>query len=157
MDYVDYSYILRLGSSLELFSEIRRGLFRSRCPICGDSKRRKNLARFFIFDTGDSKPRAYCHNCGFSSNLPFLLKSLNPGLFSEYRLEKFSNKILDKKEQIDYKLKSDTSKKPEDHKKSTEIYQLPSCLPSNEIQSSKDFMDLRKIPDHIRPYLIFYY
>lgn len=154
MDHVDYSFILRLGSRLELFSEVRRGLFRSRCPFCGDSKKRKSLSRLYIFETPESA-RAYCHNCGFSGNIAFLIKSIDSEMFKEYRLEKFGSKAKKDTRQIERKLQTFTRKTFIKHQKDLEIYQLPNCFPASEISTSKEFLQLRSIPEYLYPYLFY--
>lgn len=154
MDHVDYSFILRLGSRLELFSEVRRGLFRCRCPFCGDSKKRKNLSRLYIFETPESA-RAYCHNCGFSGNVAFLLKSIDGELFKEYRLEKFGSKARKDTRQIENKSQTFTQRRFQRNQKEQEIYQLPSCFPASEIAASAEFLQRRHIPEHLHKHLFY--
>ena len=154
MDHVDYSFILRLGSKLQLFTEVRRGLFRSRCPFCGDSKKKQSLSRLYIFETQESA-RAYCHNCGFSGNFSFLLKSIDGELFKEYRLEKFGSKAKKDTRQFESKLRTFTGKTLARNQKDREIYQLPTCFPASEITLSSEFLSRRNIPEHLHQHLFY--
>lgn len=86
-------FIYRLSSSLKNFKWKDNGANFS-CPICGDSKKNSTKARGYIF-LKENLYRYFCHNCGFSSNFSFFLKTVNVSLHSEYLRELFR---LDKKE-----------------------------------------------------------
>lgn len=90
MHYVDYKYIRLIGGQLEQFKELGNGVYQFRCPICGDSKKKKSKIRGYIF--GDDSPRFMCHNCGASSGLAAFIKHINPSLFLEYKVERFNKK-----------------------------------------------------------------
>lgn len=53
-----------------------------------DSQKDLRKARGYIFSRKD-KSTFSCHNCGASMGLPWFLKTVNPGLADEYRMEKF--------------------------------------------------------------------
>jgi hypothetical protein len=95
MNHVDYKYIQLIGSRLNLFKCVGNDVYSFRCPVCKDSKKKENKKRGFIF--GHDNPRFLCHNCGASSSLPNFIKYLDPTLFLDYKLERFSNNDSSKK------------------------------------------------------------
>ena len=95
--YVEIKYLNLLSPRLPLFKQKKRNLWNFRCPVCGDSQKHKNKARGFVFETkGDLLYK--CHNCGVSMPIPKLIEKLDPQLYKEYRLEKFTD---GKKKKID--------------------------------------------------------
>ena len=73
---------------MEKFKKVRDNLWNFRCPICGDSKKRKNKARGFIY----RKKASFfykCHNCGVGLTFNNFLKQINHGLHTEYLVEKY--------------------------------------------------------------------
>ena len=95
--YVEIKYLNLLSPRLQLFKQKKNNLWNFRCPICGDSQKHKNKTRGFVFETkGDLLYK--CHNCGVSMPLPKLIETLDPQLYKEYRLEKFTD---GKKKKID--------------------------------------------------------
>ena len=88
--HVEIKYLNLLSTRLEKFKQKKPYLWNFRCPICGDSQRNKNKARGFIFQLkGDLLYK--CHNCQISVPFPKLLSDLDPVLYKEYRMEKFTS------------------------------------------------------------------
>ena len=88
MSFVDQKYINLCTSRVEKFKKVRDNLWNFRCPICGDSKKRKNKARGFIY----RKKASFfykCHNCGVGLTFNNFLKQINHGLHTEYLVEKY--------------------------------------------------------------------
>jgi len=88
MSFVDQKYINLCTSRVEKFKKVRDNLWNFRCPICGDSKKRKNKARGFIY----RKKASFfykCHNCGIGLTFNNFLKNINHGLHTEYLVEKY--------------------------------------------------------------------
>ena len=88
MSYIDQKYINLCTSRVEKFKKVRDNLWNFRCPICGDSKKRKNKARGFVY----RKKASYfykCHNCGVGLTFNNFLKHIDHGLYTEYRVEKY--------------------------------------------------------------------
>ena len=88
MSYIDQKYINLCTSRVEKFKKVRDNLWNFRCPICGDSKKRKNKARGFIY----RKKASFfykCHNCGIGLTFNNFLKNINHGLHTEYLVEKY--------------------------------------------------------------------
>jgi len=89
MDYIDTKYIQLVSASLENFKNKGNGTYNFRCVYCGDSQTNKTKARGYIFQK-EGNPIYKCHNCGKGATLPNFLKHVNPQLYKEYALEKFS-------------------------------------------------------------------
>ena len=88
MSFIDQKYINLCTSRVEKFKKVRDNLWNFRCPICGDSKKRKNKARGFIY----RKKASFfykCHNCGVGLTFNNFLKQINHGLHTEYLVEKY--------------------------------------------------------------------
>ena len=88
MSYIDQKYINLCTSRVEKFKKVRDNLWNFRCPICGDSKKRKNKARGFVY----RKKASFfykCHNCGVGLTFNNFLKHIDHGLYTEYRVEKY--------------------------------------------------------------------
>ena len=88
MSYIDQKYINLCTSRVDKFKKVRDNLWNFRCPICGDSKKRKNKARGFVY----RKKASYfykCHNCGVGLTFNNFLKHIDHGLYTEYRVEKY--------------------------------------------------------------------
>lgn len=92
---IDKLYVNFLSGRLERFKWVRPNVALCRCPYCGDGKK-GNRTRFYIYENVKHGGNAYnvdCKNCGFSMSFFSFLKGWDPGLFREYRLEKFREKF----------------------------------------------------------------
>ncbi len=90
MSYIDQKYINLCISRLERFKKVRNDLWNFRCPICGDSHKRKDKTRGYIY----KKKASYffkCHNCGAGQTFNNFLKTIDGMLHKEYTMEKFKN------------------------------------------------------------------
>ena len=87
--HVEIKYLNLLSPRLERFKQKKPYLWNFRCPVCGDSQKNKSKARGFVFQLkGDLLYK--CHNCQVSLPFAKLLKDLDPLLYKEYRMEKFT-------------------------------------------------------------------
>lgn len=90
MVYTDLKFISLLSVHFEKFTRKGPELFNMRCPLCGDSRSKKNKMRGYIYR--DKQKFAYkCWNCQASMWLGTLIKELNPTLYKEYLLETFAD------------------------------------------------------------------
>lgn len=90
MLWIDKIYAQRLSLYLRNFKQKGDYLWAFSCPICGDSAKNKSKTRGYIFR---QKTGLFyrCHNCGYSTNLGTLIKSIDSNLYSEYVLERFNS------------------------------------------------------------------
>ncbi len=88
--HVEIKYLNLLSVQLQKFKQKKPYLWNFRCPLCGDSQNNKNKARGFVFQLkGDLIYK--CHNCQVSLPFAKLLQDMNPSLYKEYRMEKFTS------------------------------------------------------------------
>ena len=90
MSYIDVKYIQLVGSRLSLFAKKKADLFNFRCPYCGDSQKRKNKARGYIFRVKNDYVYK-CHNCGVGKQFSTFLKDQDTFLHDQYVMEKFKD------------------------------------------------------------------
>ena len=90
MSYIDVKYIQLVGSRLSLFAKKKADLFNFRCPYCGDSQKRKNKARGYLFKVKNDFMYK-CHNCGVGRTLSNFLKDQDSFLHDQYVMEKFKD------------------------------------------------------------------
>ena len=86
--FTEIKYLNLLSARLPRFKQKKEFLWNFRCPLCGDSQRNKAKARGFVFQL-KGKLVYKCHNCGATMSFDKFLESQDPGLYKEYRLEKF--------------------------------------------------------------------
>ena len=90
MSYIDQKYINLCTSRVEKFKKVRDNLWNFRCPVCGDSHKRKDKARGYLYKKKNSFFYK-CHNCGAGNTFNNFLKTLDPMLHAEYLVEKYKN------------------------------------------------------------------
>ena len=88
MSYLDVKYIQLVSPRLSLFTKKKADLFNFRCPYCGDSQKRKNKARGYLFKIKNDFMYK-CHNCGVGRTLSNFLKDQDSFLHDQYIMEKF--------------------------------------------------------------------
>jgi len=138
--YVEIKYLNLLSTRLQRFKQKKPNLWNFRCPYCGDSQKNKSKARGFVFELkGDLLFK--CHNCQTSVPFPKLLQDMDPGLYKEYRMEKFQSP----KKNVDMrKVKKIVS--------STPVFKkdiLASLTPLDELNNShpaKEYILNRRLP-----------
>ena len=87
--FLDQKYISLISNRLPLFKKKDDYLYNCRCVICGDSSKNKRKTRGYFFKY-KSELRYKCHNCDASLSFGNFLKNLDPTLYSQYTLEKYS-------------------------------------------------------------------
>jgi len=96
-------YIQECG--LEGLVKVNQYIWKSRCPICGDSQKSKSKKRFYILL---SKNMVICHNCGKSLTIPHFLKDYYHSVYESYIHDNiFGNK---KETVVDFDVNSRTKK-----------------------------------------------
>ena len=73
---------------LTLFTKKKSDLFNFRCPYCGDSQKKKNKARGYLYKIKNDFVYK-CHNCGVSRTFSNFLKDQDSFLHDQYVMEKF--------------------------------------------------------------------
>lgn len=90
MYWVDTKYANLLGQQLEMFSvqKTEPYLANFRCPICGDSKKKKTKTRGYIY-TRENSMFFKCHNCAAGLSFGNFLRHCNSALHDQYMLERY--------------------------------------------------------------------
>jgi len=88
VSFLDVKYINLISPRLNLFSRKKADLYNFRCPYCGDSQKRRNKARGYLFKIKNDFVFK-CHNCGMGRTLSNFLKDQDSFLHDQYVMEKF--------------------------------------------------------------------
>ena len=143
MSYLDVKYISMVSASLQRFERKKEGLYNFRCPYCGDSQKRRDKARGYLF----KKKNDYvykCHNCGVGRTFTNFLKDQNKLLYDEYVLERYREGLTGKNTQTaspKFEFKQPVFKKSKQDIKLQKISEL------NNSHLARQYLEQRKIKD----------
>jgi len=87
---VDSKYIRLVAFRLRNFKQKKDYLWNFSCPVCGDSKKNLLKARGYVFQKGTDLFYT-CHNCGIGLSLGNFLKHIDPTIYKEYVLERYTS------------------------------------------------------------------
>jgi hypothetical protein len=105
---IDHEYINRINYRLENFKWKSPNLANFRCPICGDSSKKKNKSRGYFYIKGNHFS-FLCHNCGYSSTFQTFLKDFDQDVYTQYIIDKLKDEQnVTKKTTINKKPKPET-------------------------------------------------
>lgn len=102
--WIDVKYVNLLAPRLLRFKQKDEYLWNFRCPVCGDSKKRKNIARGYIYrkETGLF---VRCYNeCGYSTNLGNFIKFMDEELYKDYVFENYKDSGIPRSPHKDAKI-----------------------------------------------------
>ena len=154
MLWLDQKYASLVGVQLEQFKVTKTNPYnaRFRCPICGDSKQSKFKTRGHLYEHKDGILYK-CFNCGDSRSIGNFIRTINPPLFDQYRIERLRENGGGEREPLPFKAEIEKfSTRRIDHfdpfKELKKISQLKSEHPA------KHYVLNRKIPSsqHFRIY-----
>lgn len=141
MSYIDSKYIGLVSSRLEKFKKVKNNLYNFRCPYCGDSKKYKNKARGYIYQSKNDH-NFKCHNCGVSRSFTNFLKDIDTVLYDQYVLERYKNGLTGKNSNTpdpEFKFKAPTFTKTD--------LDLPKISELNKEHLARKYLEDRKIPE----------
>ena len=144
--YIDKNFINIAANQLDNFSWKKNNLANCRCPICGDSQKKKTKARMYFYEKG-TKYLVKCHNCGYAADMYGFLEQINPNLHKEYTIQIWKEKHGKQKKLIGESHMLSMMKKPEFKKKNQDL--LKTLTPVKELPSQHPcvkFIELRRIP-----------
>ena len=84
-------YIQKLAPSLPRFEKVKDGVYKFRCPFCGDSKKNPNKRSGYFYLINYSQ-NYRCFLCNHRSSLKNVLRVLKPELYREYMQGEISNR-----------------------------------------------------------------
>ena len=147
MNFIDSKYISLVSPQLGNFTQKKKSLYNFRCPYCGDSQKRKNKSRGYLFEYKDSFVFK-CHNCGVTKSFAKFLQDHSVGLYDQYLLERYKEGTTGKGRRVaNPKFEF---KKPEFKKmvtKETIFDSLPKLSDLNTTHPAKQYLLDRKIPE----------
>jgi transcription elongation factor Elf1 len=88
--YIDKKYLSLISSRLRNFKQRKENLWNFSCPYCGDSIRKKNKARGYIYKKQDNY-FYMCHNCNMSTTFGKFLEYLDVSQYKSYIFERYTN------------------------------------------------------------------
>ena len=147
--WIEQKYISLLSPKLDRFHRVRENLWTFRCPYCGDSQKSEMKTRgYFHLSTDQSYYIYKCHNCGFYTSFVKFLKSQDPFLFQEYKLENLKETNQINSTQTVYKSKPvEFNNKPK-----RKVKELPMTKMEDlkECHKAVQYLNSRKINDKYR-------
>lgn len=144
--YTDNKYIRLISSRLRNFKQKKDDLYNFSCPICGDSRKNLHKARGYAFKKGNDLFYT-CHNCGVGTTLAKLIEHIDPTLYKEYILERYTSGEVGRgktKSTIPFNIKPPKFGSIED-KKGYEHAEF--CSDLTDENSCKVYLKSRKIPE----------
>ncbi len=154
---IDFQYVKLVSSRLEGFHAVRHMLFNCRCPICGDSQKKKNKMRFFIYQNHKDGTKDYlstaCHNCGYSQPFGKFLEEFDTTLYAEYRMDLFKEMGWGRKNSDTPAPAESPPEKPETIK--VDGIDLPTIADLPEDHHCKQYVKSRALPVWTYDYLMY--
>lgn len=149
---LDQLYINMIAGRLERFSWVRDRLACCRCPMCGDSQRKNNKRRFYVYqDTkhGANHLSVSCHNCSYGNPVSRFLEEFAPDIYPEYRMELFKENGWGRPEP---RKKVEIGKSvPDFNRKRAEVDETPTALVGERIGIELSDLDaIHPIKDYLR-------
>jgi hypothetical protein len=143
MSYIDVKYINLISPQLLKFSRKKDSLYNFRCPYCGDSKKRKDKTRGYLFKIKNDFVFK-CHNCGVGRTFTNFLKDNCPHLHDQYVLERYKEGLTGKGTQTK---NPDFNFKPPVFVKTKRDVNLESISNLNTSHPARQYLESRKIKE----------
>jgi len=125
-----------LSPRLDKFKKLRDNLFNFRCPYCGDSQKFTNKARgYFYRKKNDFFYK--CHNCGKGTTFSKVLQYIDPEMYKEFVMEKFTGPKTD-----EFKFEA-----PKFKKRDAKLENLTPINKLNGKHPARQFVESRLIPE----------
>jgi predicted RNA-binding Zn-ribbon protein involved in translation (DUF1610 family) len=147
MNYIDTKYISLVSPQLLNFSQKKKSLYNFRCPYCGDSQRRQNKTRGYLYEYKDSFVYK-CHNCGITKSFAKFLQDHSVGLYDQYVLERYKEGTTGKGRRVanpKFNFPKPVFQKTVVEK--TIFDSLPKLSDLNTTHQAKQYLLARKIPE----------
>lgn len=144
MSFIDTKYISLLSPQLQKFAKKKESLYNFRCPYCGDSKKKKDKARGYIFKIKNDYVFK-CHNCGVGRTFTNFLKDHNNILFNQYVLEKYKEGLTGKATTTPNPVFN--FQEPKFFSKRENSEELKKISELNTTHPAREYLEARKIKD----------
>lgn len=146
--YIDMKYVNLISTQLHQFQRKNENLYNFRCPFCGDSQKKKNKARGYLYQRKNDL-YFHCHNCGQSNTFGNFLKHLDMHVHRQYVMERYKEGMTGKR--------SNTAT-PEFKFPQPVFYKslnIPKLTDLNESHFARKYVTNRGIPDKYHSLLYF--
>ena len=87
---IDNKYIRLISSRLRNFKQKNTDLYNFSCPFCNDSAKNPRKARGYVYRKINDLFYK-CHNCPASTNMGGLVERVDPTLYKEYLMERYTS------------------------------------------------------------------
>ena len=141
MSYLDQKYIALSGPRLDRFKKKTDTLYNFRCPYCGDSKKRKSIARGYFYSRAGQFYFA-CHNGCRGKIFRNFLKEIFPDLYKEYSRESYLDWIRSNRPETITSIPEALIQSRE-----KDVLALPTLRTLSESHSAMRFCKARQMPD----------
>lgn len=139
--YIDTKYLKIISSRLEGFTQKSSELWNCKCPICGDSQKKKTKKRGFFYKKGNDLFYKCFNDDGCSTTFYNFIQRLDPSLAKEYAFERF---FAGDTKQHNYEKPKFEFKSPVFKKKT--ILNIPTIASLPDTHYAKQYVLDRKIP-----------
>ena len=98
--WLDEQFITKISFRLDGFKQVRTNLYNFKCPLCGDSKKKRNKKRGYLYLNDKLVSDKYffkCQNCSMSMAFHTFLKEIDTVTYDEYLVELFKEMGTTKK------------------------------------------------------------
>jgi len=102
----ELKFVHLLANHLVGFKKTGNNVFNFRCPVCGDSKKKRMKKRGYIFEK-NGKLVFYCHNCSITKGFPNFLKEQSELLYQEFLMECLNGSGKEVQEKTPIQIKTD--------------------------------------------------
>ena len=144
MSFIDVKYINLVSPQLQKFARKKDSLYNFRCPYCGDSKKRQDKARGYIFKIKNDYVFK-CHNCGVGRTFTNFLKDNCVSLYDQYVLERYKEGLTGKGTQTPNPTWN--FKEPKFFKTKKRSLDLEKISELNITHPAREYLENRKIKD----------
>jgi hypothetical protein len=142
--FIDVKYIQLVSHRLLLFKRVKADLYNFRCPYCGDSQKKRNKARGYLFKVKNDFIFK-CHNCGMGRTLSNFLKDQDTFLHDQYVMERFKEGRTGKGTTVPNPVFN--FQEPKFFKKSENCIDLDKISDLNSSHPAREYLENRGIKD----------
>ena len=145
--WLDQKFASLIGTQLEQYKvkKTKPYIAQFRCPICGDSQNSKFKTRGHFYEHS-GRINMKCFNCGYSTSLSKFIKTINPVLYTEYRLETLREiGGLDTEEKFIPAIEKFSSRRIDNFDTFKDLKKISQLKPEH---LAKKYIVDRKIPSH---------
>lgn len=159
--WLDERYLKQIGYRLDGFKQLDTHQWVSRCPICGDSVKKKTKKRGYFYEVKGGIS-FHCFNCQTSSSFGKFLKGFDLNLYKQYSLDKFreshnfiDNSSLESNDEIIEKFIIREQEKLKSSKFKKFFNNLPKISELPESHTAVKYISSRQIPDSFKKCLYY--